>query len=111
MAKWPEELIARKNIPAAIKAMGYSSGQLHEQTIRRWYTRGVRGATLEVVLLGGRVFTTRSRINKFYDDLNDPSECSEVEDNKAIDQPFNKKRARRIGNRLLRKIAMRRASK
>lgn len=109
MVAWPEELIARKDIPAVIVELGLSAGELHEQTIRRWYTRGVRGVVLEVRILGGRVYTTRSRLHRFFEQLNSPV-MTELQVAKTVAiQPFSRKRAQRVGDRLLSKIAKRRA--
>ncbi len=60
-----ERMIPRREIPAAIRRITGGAKNPHEQTIRRWYSRGIRGVRLEVTYVGGEVFTTWRQIHLF----------------------------------------------
>ncbi|MHB9081060.1 MAG: DUF1580 domain-containing protein [Pirellulaceae bacterium] len=41
-------------------------GRPHISTVWRWINRGVRGVKLETVMIGGRRFTSREALDRFY---------------------------------------------
>lgn len=57
--------IPRKDIPAALRRLTGSNKNVHESTIRRWYTKGVKGVVLKVEYVGGEVFTTHANLREF----------------------------------------------
>lgn len=61
-----EAMIPRKEIPAAVRRITGGAKNPHEQTVRRWYSKGVRGVRLEVTYVGGEVFTTHRAIVAFF---------------------------------------------
>ncbi|MDB4367969.1 DUF1580 domain-containing protein [Mariniblastus sp.] len=40
----------------------------HRSTVHRWRLRGARGVKLETILVGGRRFTSREALLRFFDD-------------------------------------------
>lgn len=105
MTNWPEELIPRKDIPAAIQRVMRMPTKPHEHTVRRWYTKGLNGVLLEVIYLGGRVHTTNSRIRDFFECVN-----ATRGRNRKITVPvsaelaFDRQRAKRTSEQLRSKI-------
>lgn len=63
----PQRLIPRREIPGEVRRLTGEAKNPHEQTIRRWYTRGVKGVVLRVRYIGGEVFTTRGWLEEFFD--------------------------------------------
>lgn len=51
------------------QAREYIPGQPHSGTIRRWFREGLRGITLETVMVGGRRFTSQEAISRFIERL------------------------------------------
>lgn len=43
-----------------------SPGKPHRTTIDRWWRRGVRGVRLETCLVGGKRYTTRESLHRFF---------------------------------------------
>jgi len=66
-AKRPKVLIRRKDIPNTVRKMTGRPSNPHEQTVRRWYTRGIAGVKLEIDYIGGEVFTTREALVAFFE--------------------------------------------
>lgn len=60
-----ERMIPRREIPSVIRRITGGAKNPHEQTIRRWYSRGIRGVRLEVTYVGNEVFTTYRQIQLF----------------------------------------------
>ena len=61
-----ERLIPRREIPATIRRMTGGAKKPHEATVWRWYTKGVKGVTLDVERIGGEVFTTERALLQFF---------------------------------------------
>jgi len=49
------------------KASVHIPGQPHISTLHRWRSHGIRGTKLETYLVGGRRFTTREALQRFFD--------------------------------------------
>lgn len=47
--------------------------RLHVSTLHRWANRGIRGVRLEVVRLGGRVYTSAEALQRFAQQLSQPA--------------------------------------
>jgi hypothetical protein len=61
-----KKMIARKDIPAAVRRITGGARNPHEATVWRWYTRGVAGILLNVHRFGGEVFTTEQDLRDFF---------------------------------------------
>ncbi len=48
------------------KVSGEVPGRIHLSTAHRWRLRGIRGVTLETVLIGGRRFTSKEALSRFF---------------------------------------------
>lgn len=48
------------------EAAHQSPGRPHIATVWRWINRGVRGVKLETVMIGGRRFTSREALERFF---------------------------------------------
>ncbi len=48
------------------QAAQQAPGQPHVSTVNRWWRRGVRGVRLETCLVGGKRFTTRESLARFF---------------------------------------------
>ncbi len=59
------ELLAEKLIPLDEIAK-IVPGRPHKSTLHRWRMRGVRGIQLETVLIGGKWFSSREAVNRFF---------------------------------------------
>jgi len=60
-----EQLVAVAEIPKHLPK------RVHVSTCHRWYVRGIRGRKLETVLIGGRRFTTREALHRFFKAISD----------------------------------------
>lgn len=64
-------LIPRREIPGVFRRLTGGAKKPHEQTVRRWYSRGVcvgkdqPRVTLDVTYVGGEVFTTVAAVKEF----------------------------------------------
>lgn len=58
------------------EASEIAPGAPHLSTLRRWCSRGVRGCVLETVLVGGRRWTSREALERFFTDLSSLGESS-----------------------------------
>ena len=65
----PRALVARRDIPRTVRQMTGRPRNPHEQTIRRWYTKGIAGVKLEIQWIGGEVYTTKEAIISFFEKL------------------------------------------
>jgi len=99
MANWPEELIPRNDMPAAVKRVMRLPKEPHEATVRRWYTKGINGVLLDVIYIGSRPHTTKSRIEDFFRCISDLSRRTRQP---VVSAPspmkFDKRRAKRVAH-------------
>ena len=75
MVQWAEPMIPRRLIPQAVRKLTCGAKNPHESTIRRWYTKGRRGVRLEVVYIGGEVFTTQTMLKRFFTETTASAIC------------------------------------
>jgi hypothetical protein len=61
-----DRMIPRREIPAVVRQITGGAKNPHEQTVRRWYSKGIRGVRLEVTYVGGEVFTTHRQLKCFF---------------------------------------------
>lgn len=61
------------------KAYQHVPGRPHKSTVWRWVLRGVRGRRLDTVICGGRRFTSVEAIERFCQQLTDPTGPSPTE--------------------------------
>lgn len=47
-------------------ARSISRGGVHVSTLHRWHLRGCRGVRLETVLIGGRRYTSKEALQRFF---------------------------------------------
>ena len=67
-----EEMIALRDLPGILPLK--RGKPFHMDTIYRWAKKGVGGARLETLQIGGEVYTSREAFERFSDQLNkDPS--------------------------------------
>ena len=64
-----EPFIGLRSIPGIVRRMTGETKNPHIQTVRRWYIKGVKGITLQVVYVGGNVFTTETMLQTFFDEI------------------------------------------
>lgn len=58
-----QRMVALKRVPTLMREHGLPA--VSYRTLKRWYTRGIRGRRLEVTHLGGRVYTTIEKVREF----------------------------------------------
>jgi len=63
-----EPLIPLRQV-AAMRPAGRKGRPLHVATVYRWATRGIRGVRLEVIRLGGSLYSSREAVQRFADRL------------------------------------------
>jgi|GEM_PF-4172557 len=64
-----DRMIPRREIPGVVRQITGGAKNPHEQTVRRWYSKGIRGVRLEVTYVGGEVFTTHRQLKCFFDQV------------------------------------------
>src|SRR5437763_17041592 len=55
---------------------GRRGGRVDLSTLRRWSLRGIRGAVLETVRIGGSVFTSADAVERFVSTLRAPGQVA-----------------------------------
>lgn len=65
----PKALIPRRDMPKTVRQLTGRPQNPHEQTIRRWYTKGIAGVVLETTWIGGEVFTTKDWLVAFFEQV------------------------------------------
>src|SRR6185295_13684213 len=63
---------------------GRRGGRLDISTLRRWASRGIRGAILETVRLGGSVYTTEEAVERFVCALSTPGQIASQPDGRRL---------------------------
>lgn len=56
------------------EATRHAPGKPHISTLHRWRRRGVHGVRLETCLIGGKRYTTREAMNRFFESVTAVSE-------------------------------------
>lgn len=65
----PRPLVPRRDIPRVVRQLTGRPRNPHEQTVRRWYTKGIAGVVLEIQWIGGEVFTTQDALIAFFEQV------------------------------------------
>ena len=71
------------------EASEIAPGSPHLSTLRRWCSRGIRGRVLETVLIGGRRWTSREALERFFTALSMLGET-------PVSSPTTRSRTRQI---------------
>jgi hypothetical protein len=67
-------------------------------TLWRWHTRGIGGERLEIVRVGGRVYTTREAFADFVSRTTAAAQCHDVDTQEAVERsPATERRLREAG--------------
>jgi hypothetical protein len=59
-----EQLVPLNDVPRLLPARG-NGKRIHISAVYRWAQRGVRGARLEVIRVGGTTYTSREALQRF----------------------------------------------
>lgn len=65
----PKALVPRRDIPKVVRQLTGRPKNPHEQTIRRWYTKGIAGVVLATYWVGGEIFTTKADLVAFFEQV------------------------------------------
>lgn len=85
--------------PIPLREAGQQApGSPHQSTLNRWWRRGVRGVRLETFLVGGKRFTTRDAMLRFFEATTAASLSGEVGKTKPASSPCH--RAERAASQL-----------
>lgn len=70
------------------EASAYCPKRVHYQTLRNWVRKGTRGIKLDSVWVGGREYTSRSALSRFFAGLSRKRQAPAVAD--AIERNRNR---------------------
>lgn len=103
-----EPFIAMRDVPAVVRRMTGESQNPHMQTVRRWYTKGCKKITLQVVHVGGMIYTTETMLRTFFDAIADAKATTGASAAEPSDRPESfaqrQRRARQAQARLIKRL-------
>lgn len=89
-----ENLIPIRDVPRRIPPRK-NGRRLHISAVYRWMSRGVRGAVLESVRLGGTTYTTVEALQRFADHLGNVRQVQKPQPRRTLTRERQLERARR----------------
>lgn len=72
---------AREHIVLLNKVPQEVANRPHVSTCWRWWRHGIRGVKLETVVIGGRRYTSREALQRFFQELNQPQAAAHPRSN------------------------------
>jgi hypothetical protein len=73
------------------EATQHAPGEPHISTLHRWRLRGIRGVRLETCLIGGKRFTTKEALDRFFESV-----TTVAEGNRTNQKTISERRQKQI---------------
>ena len=77
-----ERMIALREVPRLLPPRA-PGRRIHVATVYRWAKRGIRGAKLETLRIGGQLFTSTDALQRFVDACSSETQCRPLRTRRA----------------------------